>query len=245
MPQPFYSEEEEKKEEENTNDPEKIKIGEKEYTQDELSKLVGLGETAQEYQSKWNRSISDFYPDYTKKSQRLAELEKAEAEREVARQKQEEKEREERAAKGKLTPEEIKQMALKEAKELGIVTQDVFEEAVNRKVNQIISGNKLIEDAEAAIDEYKEKYGITTSVADVLKHMDEEGFKKPDKAIKDMFEEQIDKVKVQKLQGIKPEGMYTQEGGTAGGKQPPPRERITRDKLADAIRTSLTRSRGV
>ena len=64
-----------------TDETPKVKVGDKEYTQEELSGLVGLGETAKEYETKWNRKISEFYPDYTQKSQRLSELEKKDAER--------------------------------------------------------------------------------------------------------------------------------------------------------------------
>ena len=39
--------------------------------------------------------------------------------------------------------------------------------------------------------------------------------------------------------------MITQTGSTAGSKAPPPSQPITRDNLAQAIRESLTRSRGV
>ena len=61
--------------------PETVKVGEKEYTQDELNNIVQLGETARDYETKWNRKVSEFYPDYTQKSQKLAEFERAEDER--------------------------------------------------------------------------------------------------------------------------------------------------------------------
>ena len=66
---------EEPKTEEAETEPEKIKLGEKEYTQDELSKLVGLGETANELETKWNTKIDRLYPEYTKATQERKELE--------------------------------------------------------------------------------------------------------------------------------------------------------------------------
>ena len=90
-------------------EPEKVKVGEKEYTQEELTSVVGLGETAKEYETKWNRPIGEFYPDYTQKSQKLSEYEKKEKEAQEIRLKEKVK------AKEELSPEEAKKLALEEA----------------------------------------------------------------------------------------------------------------------------------
>ena len=150
-----------------TDETPKVKVGDKEYTQDELSGLVGLGETAKEYETKWNRPIKEFYPDYTKKSQRLAELERKEAERaqiaeEQLKREQVDKDKElaERQEAGKLTPEEQRSFAIKQAKELGLVTREEFESEVDKRVARYRTGEKLIDDTRVAIDEFKEKYGL-------------------------------------------------------------------------------------
>ena len=246
MADPFFDKEEENKE------VEKVKVGEKEYTQDELNNLVNLGQTAKEYETKWNRKISEFYPDYTQKSQKLSELEKKEAERariadEQLKREQVEKDKEyaQRAQKNQLTPEEERAYAIKQAKELGLVTREEFETEVDRRVARYRTGEKLIDDTRVAIDEFKEKFGVNSTVDEVLKYMDENGFKKPEKALKDMFEPQIDKWKEDRLRSIRPDGMFTQDRSSAGGKAPSPRIPITKDKLSEAIRNSLTRSRGV
>jgi len=115
-----------------TDETPKVKVGDKEYTQEELSGLVGLGETAKEYETKWNRKISEFYPDYTQKSQRLSELEKKDAERarvadEQLKREQEEKDKElaERQEAGKLTPEE-RSVALRSARSARLVAAGLF-----------------------------------------------------------------------------------------------------------------------
>jgi len=235
-----------------TDETPKVKVGDKEYTQDELSGLVGLGETAKEYETKWNRPIKEFYPDYTKKSQRLAELERKEAERaqiaeEQLKREQVDKDKElaERQEAGKLTPEEQRSFAIKQAKELGLVTRDEFESEVDKRVARYRTGEKLIDDTRVAIDEFKEKYGVNSTVDDVLKYMDENGFRKPEKALKDMFEPQVDKWKEEQIKKLRPEGFFSQDTGTAGAKEPPKREPITKDKLKEAIRNSLFRSRGI
>lgn len=246
MPDDLFGKEEENKE------VEKIKVGDKEYTQEELNGLVNLGETAKEYETKWNRKISEFYPDYTQKSQKLSDFEKKEAERaritdEQLKKEDEEKQKEiaKRAAENQLTPEEQRSFAIKQAKDLGLVTKDEFEKAVDERVARYRKGEELLNDANAAISEYKEKYGVNATVDEVLKYMDENGFRKPEKALKDMFEPQIDKWKEEQLAKVRPNSFYTQEGSTAGAKTPPARTPITKDKLSEAIRNSLMRSRGV
>jgi len=72
----FFDETKLEEKEEETTEPEKIKVGEKEYTQDELNKVVGLGETASEYEQKWNSPIKDIYKGYTQTTQEKKELDK-------------------------------------------------------------------------------------------------------------------------------------------------------------------------
>ena len=195
-----------------TDETPKVKVGDKEYTQEELNKYVNLGQTAEEYETKWDRKISDFYPDYTRKSQKLSDYEKKEAERarvadDQLKREQAEKDKElaERQEAGKLTPEEQRSFAIKQAKELGLVTREEFESEVDKRVARYRTGEKLIDDTKVAIDTAQEKYGVKTSVDEVLKYMDDNGFRKPEKALKDMFEPQIDKWKEEQIKKLRPE----------------------------------------
>ncbi len=247
MPQDFFDTK--PAEEEKPAEPIPVKVGEKEYSQEELSKIVGLGETAFEYETKWNRPIKDFYPDYTQKSQKLAEFEKRELEEKVVREKVDEeakqKELDEKAKANQLSPEEMRLIAQKQARELGIVTKDEFSAEVNKAVASALSAKQLVDDVQSVIGDAEEKGQPKTNVADVLKYMDEYGVKSPEKAYKLMFESEIDQWKEEKLKGIQPKGMDTQTGSTAGAKYEPPAKPITRDNLAQVIRESLTRGRGV
>ena len=230
--------EEEIKEEKQEEQPETVKIGKKEYTQDELTEIVGLGETAREFETKWNRSIGQFYPEYTQKSQRLAELEKAEEERQRA-------ELDKRAAEDRLTPEEVQKLAIEEAKKIGLITRDEFGEEVNRAVANALAAKQLMDDTTIVIGEAKEKGQPETTVANLWHYMEDNGIRNPEKAYKLMFEDDLDKWKADQLNNIKPPGMETQETTTAGGKTPPPPPTITKDTLSQAIQESLTRGRGV
>lgn len=219
--------------------PQPIKLGDKEYTQDELSKLVGLGEIAREFETKWNRPISEFYPDYTRKSQELADLK---------REREEESKRalEEKSRSGQeLSAEEARELALQEAKRLGIVTRDEFSTEVNKAVSDVLAARDLISDVEAVISKAEEEGKPKTTTTDLLKYMEETGFKNPEKAYKDMFESELEQWKEKKLKEIKPAGMETQETTNAGGKQPPAPSTLTKDTLGQAIRDALTRGHGV
>ena len=146
MPDNFFKKEEkeeekaveEKKEEEKSD---LIKVGEKEYTQEELSRKVGLGELADELESKWNTKIDRLYPEYTKSTQELSELRKYKEE-------QERLETEAKAKKGEeLTPEEIKKQAIAEADNLGLVHSG----NVNSFIASFLQARDLIDDSEAII----------------------------------------------------------------------------------------------
>ena len=54
MPDDFFNKQDPKVDD---TTPTPVKIGEKEYSQEELTKLVGLCKTEQEYETKWNRPI--------------------------------------------------------------------------------------------------------------------------------------------------------------------------------------------
>ena len=118
----------EKKEEEieEKQEPEKIKLGDKEYTQDELSKLVGLGEFAQEVETKQNRKLDKIYPDYVKATQRLSELEKELEETKAPKAPPSEG--------TELTPEQIKEQALIEAKKLGLISVNDVNEYIDSRL---------------------------------------------------------------------------------------------------------------
>lgn len=61
--------------------PQGVKVGEQEYTSDQLTELVNKGKTVKEWeQSKPGYNLDSLYADYTRKSQKLAELERNQGE---------------------------------------------------------------------------------------------------------------------------------------------------------------------
>ncbi len=206
MADDFFEETKDEKVEETQEEPEKVKLGEKEYTQDELSKLVGLGEVAREYEEKWNRPIKDMHKSYTQTTQKLSELEQ---ELEQAKTKQ----LDTKAQAGEeLSPDELKARARAEAKDLGLISID----DVNQYIDARLEARDILQDTEAVVSQAKDDYGISTSVEDIIGHMQETGIRNPQKAFKDLYESEIDKSKEAKIESIKKPGMVTDSTASSG-----------------------------
>lgn len=234
MADDFFKKEEEKVEDkpQEITEPEKVKVGEKEYTQEELSRLVGLGELGAELETKWNTRLDRLYPEYTEATKERAELRKFKEEQEA-------KLTEEKAKKGEeLTPEELKKQALSQAEEIGLVHSG----NINNFIAQFLSARDLLDDAETVLESAKGEGKPQTSVEDLLAYMDQTGIKSPEKAYKDKYEKELDTWKEEQLAKVKANGMQTIDTSTAGGKQPetPPITNI--DSLRDAMKGRFTRN---
>src|SRR3990167_2260798 len=222
----------EKKEEEieEKQEPEKIKLGDKEYTQDELSKLVGLGEFAQEVETKQNRKLDKIYPAYVEATQKLSELEK---ENEGLKQARTSVKAEEGI---ELSPEEVKKQALIEAKKLGLISVN----DVNEYIDSRLAARDLQEDIEAVVELAKEEGKPEVESLRLVEHMQETGIRNPQKAYNDLFEKELDDWRQKQLDKVKKSGMVTETESTAGSKQ---HERVqpTRENLDKLIEEAMFR----
>lgn len=194
---------------------EKIKLGDEEYSQDELQKLVGLGKIGLEAEEKYKTPIGKVWPKYQQVINENKELRDAE----VKRQSDEEsrKTQQEIAANPnrQLTPDEMKKEALRQAEELGIGP-----DSIRNTVMQVIQGQQLLQDINGVISSMKADGLPDTNVDDVIQHMQETGIRNPEKAYKDMFEKEWIADQTRKLQSIKSPGLSTITSSTAGSKQP-------------------------
>lgn len=218
----FFDKPEEKVEEktEETQEPEKVKIGEKEYTQEELSKLVGLGEIGREAEEKYNVKLDKVWPNLQSTIN-----EKKTLEQEIENLKQA-KVKEKIDENAPLTPEEIAKQARVEAKNLGLISVDDVNEYIDRRME----AREVREDTQAVVTEAEEKFGIKTDEEAILNHMVETGIRNPEKAFKDLYEEKIDAWKEQQLDKIKKPGMVTDSTSTAGAKEPESKP-VTKDNF--------------
>lgn len=210
-----------------TTEVEKIKLGEKEFTQDELNKLVGLGEVAAELESKWNTKIDQLNPAFTKATQKLKELEKEneELKKAVAPKKTED---------GQPTEEQIRQQVLADAKKFGLMTTEDFEE--NYKVRR--GAERLLEDIDSLKREAETAGKPVPNTDALLSFMHDNGVKAPDKAYKLMYEEELDKWKEQQLGKAKPKG-FTSPDNSSQGKSPT-LPKPTRDNLGQLLSAHLS-----
>ena len=208
---------------------EKVKVGEKEYSQEELSSVVGLGEKARDFETKWNRPIDQLYPDYTQKSQKLSDYEKREKEAEEAKLK------EKVEAKEELSPEEARKVVLAEADILGLVHQG----NVNQFINSFLQARDLLDDTDAIVSQTQEEGKPKTTTQELLAYMEETGIKSPELAYKSKFEKELDEWKEKQLSKVKGNSMQTLDTSNAGSKQPEQKQPKNWDELRDTMRSYL------
>lgn len=158
---------EEPKAENPTEQSQTFNIGGKQYTQEQLDQLVSLGETAQEAQSRYNTDLTKVYPEYIKTTQRVKELEEKQSAWERQQQDQ-------RFAQGQLTPDEIRERALEEANNIGLVTQ----KNVNQYVQDEIGGQRLADELYGLVEEMGE-FGIQGDKEEIRAYMEENGIGDP------------------------------------------------------------------
>jgi hypothetical protein len=218
-------------EEEVIDEPQTIKLGEKEYSQDDLSRLVGLGEIAVELEDKWKTKIDRVFPEYTKATQALSDRDRkiAELEEKVNKPTQQAQSFEQLTA-------EQKEAARKQLEDLGY-GQSAFRQIVREE----LAAKELLSDIDGLLSDAKDNGNPVTTPQDLLKHMSDTGIKNPTKAYRDMFESELDAIKEKKLAEIKPAGMVTTSASTAGSKQPAPASKPTnRNDLAKLVQEALS-----
>lgn len=181
---------------EQETESERIKVGEKEYTSDELSELVGLGSRAKEVGDS-HGGFDKFISEYGRKSERIGELNKKLEEIEKSK------------ASGESTEVVGDQMeeAREAARKLGIVLKDDLDGYYqNRR-----SAEKLIESCqtlEGKIDgsDGRPKFDTTK----VLEFMNQNpGFTEPERAYKAMYIDEISSWSANQINKSKSKGITT------------------------------------
>lgn len=210
----------------------KVKVGEKEYDPEELNKLVGLGEIAREVETKYNTKIDRVYPEYTKTTQKVKEQEQKLAEYEQKFQTQNQA-----VIPTQLTDEQ-KTLARQQLIDLGFVPRDEMTKEVNKTYAQAKTVDALINDTQKVITDMTGKGYPQTSMEDLLKFMDEGGYKNPKVAYREMFDPDIEKIDQEKLGSIKRSQPYTAPSSSAGSHVPVP-TKITRSNLKSAVAAVL------
>ncbi len=214
--------------------PEKIKVGEKEYSQDELNKFVGLGEMATELESKWNTKLDRLYPEYTKKSQKLSELEDWKTKQEEESTKAEEEKLVQKSTEAELSPEEQAKLIKQELGKYGVVTKD----DIFKYIADFNQGQSILSDIDGIVSSAKEDGKPVATRQEIVDYMDENGVKNPKIAYKLMFEDELKDWETKQIGKIKKSGLVTEEGSTAGSKSPAP-VKVTKDNLQALLSAAL------
>jgi len=245
MTDDFFKKEDKKEdikeeEKEESTEPEKIKLGEEEYSQDELNDLVGLGKIAKEAEEKYNVKVEGIWPKFQQTINENVEFRKAQEEEEKAKAEdtkaKEDEEITKKAAEGEeLTEEEQLALAATKLKGMGFVSKD----EIDKTVNAILEGRDLLGQTKNFIAEQETAGNPKVSAEDLLTFMSDKGIKDPQIAYKIKFEAELDQIKEDKLKGIKKDTFVTEEKG--GGIKLPETKPITRANLTEALSDALNR----
>jgi len=216
--------------------PTTIKLGDQEYTQEQLQESVGLANTVRELETKWNTKIDGIYPEFTKKSQRLKEVEA-----ELSEMKQTQEKAKEEAARQTpsedLTPEQLTQRAKEEARKLGLVFNDDLQKIVKEQYAQERVAERLIDEVNSLVSEVKTDGKPAVAAQEFMEYMRDTGITKVDLAYKAMKESELDAWKEAQLGKIKKTGMVTEETSAAGaGKVPPEKRPKNQQELNQALK---------
>lgn len=217
MSDSFFKNQEPEPEKVETPVSDKIKLGEEEFTTDELQDLVKLGRIGREAEEKFNTSIDKVWPSYTKTTQELKEKSERleQLEREALNKKAESGQQ--------LSDDELAQRAREEARRLGLVTREELDNYFESKASAREQAQMLLTDCrglEKEIDGTDGRPAFKTN--EMLEYMQETGIKNPTSAYKQKFESQLDKWKEEKLASNKGSGFPTIESSSAGSEKLPP-----------------------
>jgi len=233
----FKNDDTEENKDDSTEESEMITVGDKEYSQDDLQSLVGLGEIGREAEDKFNTKLDKVWPEYSKKSNQLKEVQ-AELD-------------ELKSEKDKPVPtpgeeDQLKSMqdARDAATKLGIITEDNFSEMLNKnfrtKYNEERAAEKLLESTSGLEKEIDGTDGRPKfDQKEILEYMSETGHRSPLEAYESKYKTENDEWRVNKIIEAKngSPGLKTTEV-TASTKQPS-KVSITTDNLEQAMREAL------
>lgn len=208
---------------------ESIKLGEKEYSQDELNQLVDLGAKLQEFEDKQGQSFDEVVKSWGERGNQIGELKKKLSEYESGQL----QEKIQNQGYQNLSQEEQDQLADQELKRLGYAKVD----DLRTEIRQEMEAQRLIDDASDFIEEVKEQGKPETTVAELLQEM-QRSEKSMEEAYEEMFPSRLKAWEEEQVERERPKG-YVTDDSPSGSKEPKP-FKISRDNLGDAIEKSLS-----
>lgn len=215
-----------------TTPEEKIKLGDKEYTEEELSSLVGLGQTARDLETKWNTKVDSLLPEYTKSRQELKEWQKKYED--TQKQLEQVKGAQNVQPSGSLTEEQV-QAVKTQLKSLGVQFQGDLEGWYNTRR----AAEKLLEEMDDLQGEINGTDGRPKFVTqDVLDYMMETGIKKPIDAYELKYKPQLKEWETKQINATKQSNMYTTSASSSGQRNPK-EVKVTKSNLDEMVKEAL------
>ena len=222
---------EEKTTTEETTEPEKIKVGEREFTQEELDRRIGLSDIAIEAEEKYNRPISKFWPEYTKRNQENSKL----------REENEELKQTRTSSQTTIDPTDEEKVAGQVKETLGkygYAPMADVEKRAREIASEVVSGYRLLEDVNKVTARNTVDGNPQVSSEDLLAFMQEKNINDPEIAYKIKFDKELDSIKEKKLASIKGTPLVTDSVSTAGAKVPN-KVKVTRDNFQQVLNEYL------
>ncbi len=224
MPQDFF----ETPKEEGAEETPKVKVGEKEFSQEELDRLVSLGEKAAEVE-KNHGSFDKFVSDYGRTKE------------DIGKYKRQVEEMESKMKEAPQAPSELsaEQVALaKQQLNMLLGGEPITQGNFARMYVAMRDGEKLLEECDDLAKEINGTDGRPKfDREEMINYMSETGIKKPLLAYKDKYEKELDAWGTSQLTK-KPEGMSTLSP-SGGGSKEPVQPKVTRDNLTQMISEAM------
>ena len=202
----------------------RIKVGEQEYTQDELNELVGLGSRAREVGSA-HGGFDKFVSEYGRKSERIGELKK---------------QLDEKAKPVEGDPEDQIEQAKLAAKRLGIVLKEDLESYSENYYTNRRAGEKLLESCSSLESEIDGTDGRpkfeTQKVLDFMNI--NAGYTDPKRAYEAMNLDVISDWKAERINKSRSKGITTITN--TSGQKMPSEVKVTKDNLQSLISEAMS-----
>lgn len=225
----FFDDTEEKK------DVEKVKVGDQEFTPDELSDLVGSGRKLKELEEKQGQPIDDILHSWGKRGETIGELkkQKEEYEKELDKFKNP-------PAKEEVDREAVRKEVLDEMKGFGFATKEELLKEMNNLYQNNRAGERMLSAVKRVSREATADGKPEIEPEKLLEFMaDPNNPKDPQKAYNVMFEKELDEWKLAQIDKAKKPGMIIEKETTAGGKVFEPKKITSKEELTSALRSSI------
>lgn len=222
--------------------PVTVKLGDTEFTSQELEDLVGAGRKLKEIEQKQGQPVDDILRSWGRRGEVLGKYKKLtntetpdELEASFRRPTQSQE------VPATLDEEAVKKQVISEAKKFGLLTKEEAQELVNQVYQQNRAGEKLLNKTARILREAKAEGKPSVELDKFLEYMaDPANPKDPQKAYKLMFEKELDEWKEKNLSTLRKPGMVT-DTTQPSIKTPQSNRPQSADALKTALQEALTR----